>query len=131
MSMAYQVVVCGGIVPDPLQTLEPVTGPDGPALKNEMMLPAVLVIAGRSDVDVKRIANPQQVLLAILRMEHEYLASIGIIAALVAIWGILAFLFGLIPFAGHVLAVAMSLYVVIAGGLVVGRLQSRFSEQLR
>ncbi len=42
MSTAYQVVVCGSIVPDPLQTLEPVTGPNGPALKNEMMLPAVL-----------------------------------------------------------------------------------------
>jgi len=34
--------VCGSIVPDPLQTLEPVTGPTGPSLKNEMMLPAVL-----------------------------------------------------------------------------------------
>jgi len=42
MSTTYQVVVCGSIVPDPLQTLEPVTGPAGPALKNEMMLPAVL-----------------------------------------------------------------------------------------
>ncbi|HWH70480.1 MAG TPA: hypothetical protein VNT26_13920 [Candidatus Sulfotelmatobacter sp.] len=42
MSTAYQIVVCGSIVPDPLQTLEPVTGPTGPALKNEMMLPAVL-----------------------------------------------------------------------------------------
>ncbi len=42
MSLAYQIVVCGGIVPDPLQTLEPVTGPAGPALKNEMMLPAWL-----------------------------------------------------------------------------------------
>ena len=40
--MPYQIVVCGSIVPDPLQTLEPVTGPNGPALKNEMMLPAVL-----------------------------------------------------------------------------------------
>jgi electron transfer flavoprotein beta subunit len=39
MSIAYQIVVCGSIVPDPLQTLEPVAGP---ALKNEMMLPAVL-----------------------------------------------------------------------------------------
>lgn len=38
----YHVVVCAGIVPDPLQTLEPVVGPTGPALKNEMMLPAVL-----------------------------------------------------------------------------------------
>jgi len=37
--MSFQIVVCGGIAPDPLQTLEPVAGP---ALKNEMMLPAVL-----------------------------------------------------------------------------------------
>jgi hypothetical protein len=42
MSVAYQIVVCGGIVPDPLQTLEPVTGAAGPVLKNEIMLPAVL-----------------------------------------------------------------------------------------
>jgi electron transfer flavoprotein beta subunit len=42
MSTAFQIVVCGGIVPDPLQTLEPVTGPGGPSLKNELMLPAVL-----------------------------------------------------------------------------------------
>ena len=42
MSTAYQIVVCGSIVPDPLQTLEPVGSPTGPALKNEMMLPAVL-----------------------------------------------------------------------------------------
>ena len=35
------IVVCGGVVPDPLQTLEPVMGPAGPSLKNEMLLPAV------------------------------------------------------------------------------------------
>jgi electron transfer flavoprotein beta subunit len=42
MSTGYHIVVCGGIVPDPLQTLEPIETPSGPALKNEMMLPAVL-----------------------------------------------------------------------------------------
>lgn len=42
MSTAYQIIVCGSIVPDPLQTLEPVIGPTGPALKNENILPAVL-----------------------------------------------------------------------------------------
>lgn len=42
MSLAFHIVVCGSIVPDPLQTLEPVSGPSGPSLKNEMMLPAVL-----------------------------------------------------------------------------------------
>jgi electron transfer flavoprotein beta subunit len=42
MANPFQIVVCGSIVPDPLQTLEPVAGPGGPSLKNEMMLPAVL-----------------------------------------------------------------------------------------
>jgi electron transfer flavoprotein beta subunit len=40
--MSYHIVVCAGIVPDPLQTLEPITTAAGPALKNETMLPAVL-----------------------------------------------------------------------------------------
>ena len=42
MSTGYHIVVCGGIVPDPLQTLEPLETHTGFALKNEMMLPAVL-----------------------------------------------------------------------------------------
>ena len=40
--MQLHIVVCAGIVPDPLQTLEPVMAPTGPALRNEMMLPVVL-----------------------------------------------------------------------------------------
>jgi electron transfer flavoprotein beta subunit len=42
MSMPLHIVVCAGIVPDPLQTLEPSTTPAGPGIKNEMVLPAVL-----------------------------------------------------------------------------------------
>ncbi len=42
MSAGFHVVVLGSIVPDPLQTLEPVSTPQGPGLKNEQMLPAVL-----------------------------------------------------------------------------------------
>jgi electron transfer flavoprotein beta subunit len=42
MTNAYHIVVCAGVIPDPLQTLEPVTTPSGPGLKNEMLLPAVL-----------------------------------------------------------------------------------------
>lgn len=40
--MPFQIVVCGSLVPDPLQTLEPVMAPTGPGLKNEMMLPSWL-----------------------------------------------------------------------------------------
>ena len=42
MPNPLHIVVCAGIVPDPLQTLEPITTPTGPGLKNEMVLPAVL-----------------------------------------------------------------------------------------
>ena len=42
MSNPPHIVVCAGIVPDPLQTLEPTTGPTGPGIKNELVLPAVL-----------------------------------------------------------------------------------------
>jgi electron transfer flavoprotein beta subunit len=42
MTDGFQIAVCGSLVPDPLQTLEPVAAPQGPGLKNEMMLPSVL-----------------------------------------------------------------------------------------
>ncbi|MEI6667701.1 MAG: electron transfer flavoprotein subunit beta [Acidobacteriota bacterium] len=42
MSDPFHIVVCGSVAPDPLQTLEPVMGPTGPGLKNEMLLPHVL-----------------------------------------------------------------------------------------
>jgi electron transfer flavoprotein beta subunit len=56
--MPFQIVVCGTLVPDPLQTLEPVTGPGQPALKNEMMLPAVLdPWAGHALFEAARLAG--------------------------------------------------------------------------
>jgi electron transfer flavoprotein beta subunit len=42
MPTPLQIIVCAGIVPDPLQTLEPITTPTGPGLKNELGLPSVL-----------------------------------------------------------------------------------------
>ena len=42
MRSEFHIIVCGSVVPDPLQTLEPTTGPAGPALRNELMLPAIL-----------------------------------------------------------------------------------------
>lgn len=42
MSQPYHIVVCASVVPDPLQTLEPVMTTGAPALKNESMLPAIL-----------------------------------------------------------------------------------------
>src|SRR3989338_1170878 len=61
MSDFFHIVVCGSLVPDPLQTLEPVQGPQGPALKNEMMLPAVLdPWAGHSLYEAANLAKKFQ-----------------------------------------------------------------------
>ncbi|MCK4773358.1 MAG: hypothetical protein KAT30_01180, partial [Candidatus Krumholzibacteria bacterium] len=92
--------------------------------------PAVLVMANGPEPDVKNILNPRRVISAMIKMNHEYVASVGVIAALVAAWGLLAWLLTLIPYAGHVAAVGVGLYVALAGGMVIGRLQSRFSEDL-
>ena len=42
MTDGFHIVVCGSLVPDPIQTLEPVLSGGQPALKNEGMLPSVL-----------------------------------------------------------------------------------------
>lgn len=58
--MIYQIIVCGGIVPDPLQTLEPITTPTGPALKNELLLPAILdPWAGHALYEAAHLAKQQ------------------------------------------------------------------------
>ena len=62
MTTAFNIVVCGSLVPDPLQTLEPIQGPTGPALKNEMMLPSVLdPWAGHSLFEAANLAKQGQV----------------------------------------------------------------------
>jgi electron transfer flavoprotein beta subunit len=58
MSQGYQVIVCGSVVPDPLQTLEPAETPSGPGLKNEMMLPVWLdPWAGHALYEAAALAN--------------------------------------------------------------------------
>lgn len=42
MASPFHVVVCGGPVPDPLQTLEPMDTSEGPGLRNEATLPSIL-----------------------------------------------------------------------------------------
>jgi electron transfer flavoprotein beta subunit len=58
--MSFHIVVCAGIVPDPLQTLEPIMGAAGPGLKNELMLPAVLdPWAGHALFEAANLAKQQ------------------------------------------------------------------------
>jgi electron transfer flavoprotein beta subunit len=71
MNGGFQIVVLGSLVPDPLQTLEPITGPTGPALKNETMLPSVLdPWAGHALYEAANLAKQYQ-------GSKVYLVSLG------------------------------------------------------
>lgn len=60
MPTPLHIVVCGSLVPDPLQALEPISTASGPALKNEMMLPAVLdPWAGHALFEAANLAKQQ------------------------------------------------------------------------
>ena len=63
-------------------------------------------------------------------MEGEYIAALGFILAMFcALWG-LGRLIGPIPLAPRVLYAVATVYAVLASGLVLGRLYSRFRERL-
>jgi len=58
MNCSFEIVVCGSAVPDPLQTLEPLLGPQGPCLKNEALLPGILdPWAGHALFEAARLAQ--------------------------------------------------------------------------
>ena len=59
--MNLHIVVCAGIVPDPLQTLEPVTGPSGPGLKNEMLSRPLFWTPGQPARCMKPRTWPQRI----------------------------------------------------------------------
>lgn len=70
MSSGLSIVVCGSVVPDPLQTLEPLAG-DKPTLKNESMLPVVLdPWAGHSLYEAANLAKQ-------ITGSKVYLVSLG------------------------------------------------------
>ena len=81
MSKPINIIVCGSLVPDPLQTLEPVATPQGPGLKNETRLklarvrPATLAQASRIDGMTPAEIGLLQVLLARRNREQNAAAS--------------------------------------------------------
>jgi hypothetical protein len=94
-------------------------------------LPAVtMLVAASSATRIRDMLNPRYVVSAIRLMEGEYLAALGFIGAMLCTaWGVSSML-GFVPFAAKALVAAVAAYTMLAGGLVFGRLHSRFKEQL-
>jgi hypothetical protein len=94
-------------------------------------LPAVLMLASASSTTrILDAVNPKHVASVIRLMEGEYIAALGFfLAMLCATWG-LGRLVEFVPIVPKILYSVAAVYIVLAEGLVLGRVYSRFKEQL-
>ena len=92
--------------------------------------PAVLSVAASANKRLIDMINPRRIFDAIRVMELEYLAAALFIAVLlVATWGG-GRLFEAVPVFDRVYYAAAAVYILLAGGFVIGRVYARFAERL-
>lgn len=93
-------------------------------------LPTVIMLAAAPAARLRDIVNPKTVVYAIRVMETEYILSVCFVALLFcAMWGV-GSLLDVIPVLGRVFYAAATVYILLAGGFVFGRLNGRFEERL-
>jgi hypothetical protein len=92
-------------------------------------MPAVFIITA-SRAPLRRAINPFSVIRMIRKMEGEYLVTIGAIFLMMCIRFMVTAFLGFIPVLGTLLVVAVQLYAVMLAGYALGRLASRFEDDL-
>jgi hypothetical protein len=95
-----------------------------------LWVPAVLMLAAASTCSIKEIFSPKRVVAKIARLEREYVASLAVILPLVGLLAGAWVVCRMIPFVGDIVTMAAAVYVLLTGGLVLGRLYSRFGQLL-
>ena len=93
-------------------------------------LPAVLVLGTSPVAAMTSAFNPLQVVKMIGKMDKEYMAAAGYIVLMFCLWGMINLGLERIPVAGRIIATLLGVYVMLTSGLVLGRLQARFKEQI-
>jgi hypothetical protein len=93
-------------------------------------LPAVLVVGMFPDGKVSDAFKPVYVAKAIRIMEKEYLVAAGYMVLMLCLWGFINLGLEKIPIAGRIVATLLGVYAMVTAGLVLGRLQARFKEQM-
>ena len=92
--------------------------------------PVVLSIAASANKRLVDMINPRRIIDAIRVMELEYLAAVLFNAVLLgATWGA-GRLFEAVPVFDRVFYAAAAVYILLAGGFVIGRVYARFAERL-
>ncbi|HET6462862.1 MAG TPA: tetratricopeptide repeat protein [Candidatus Krumholzibacteria bacterium] len=93
-----------------------------------LYLPAAMVSLGGFSGPVTKTLDPRRLVRTIVRMEHEYVYSVMLIAAIVIVLGILRMTIGAIPVVGDlVFAWALACAAPMCG-LILGRLLGRMGH---
>jgi hypothetical protein len=93
-----------------------------------LYLPAAMVSIGGFTGPVTKTLDPRRLVRTIVRMEHEYVYSVMLIAALVIVLGVVRMTIGVIPVIGDlVLAWALACAAPMCG-LILGRLLGRMGH---
>jgi len=88
-------------------------------------LPAAMVSIGGFTGSVAKTLDPRRLVRTIIRMEHEYIYSVGLVAAIGLPVVVLQALVGGIPVAGDIISAAALAYAAPMWGLVLGKLLGR------
>ena len=95
-----------------------------------LYLPAVAMLSVTPAARMVQAVDPRIVVRAIRLMEGEYLLSVLFVAILFsAVWGVGALLGG-VPLVDRAFYATATVYILLAGSFVFGRLQARFGDDL-
>jgi len=93
-----------------------------------LYLPAAMVSIGGFTGPITKTLDPRRLVRTIVRMEHEYVYSVALIAAIGAVLGLLKASIGAVGVAGDVVFGIALAYAVPMCGLILGRLLGRMGH---
>ncbi len=93
-----------------------------------LYLPAAMVSLGGFSGPVTKTLDPRRLVRTIARMEHEYVYTVMLIAALVIVLGILRMTIGAIPLVGDLVFAGALACATPMCGLILGRLLGRMGH---
>jgi hypothetical protein len=93
-----------------------------------LYLPAAMVSIGAFTGSIAHTLDPRRLVRTIVRMEHEYVYSVALIAVLGLVLGLLGFALQAIPVVGGMAFSAALAYATPMVGLILGRLLGRMAH---
>lgn len=93
-------------------------------------VPGVLVLTAAPGYPLVKAVDPRRVVDVIRTMEREYLIAVGLLYVLVLARWAVSFVMNAVPVVGRLVSTLLAILIVLGGGLVLGRLVSRFRDEL-